>query len=771
MVTAAPTSAADKVTFEDHVRPILRQHCAGCHNQDDAASDFAVDGYDATLAGGAGGEVLSPGEADGSRLWRLVNHDEQPVMPPGGGKLPAGDLEILRAWIEGGLLQDADSEPAKRKKPAIAAVDPSRLGKPTGEPAMPSGVFRQPVLTSSAVGPIDSLAASPWAPLVAVPWQRQVSLYHAESHELLGVLPYLDGAPRVVRFSRDGSLLLVAGGEEAARGTAALYDVATGVRLATVGDEVDAVLAADISPDNRLVAIGGPKKKVRVYRVADSTLAYTCEKHTDWITALAFSPDGDLLVTADRVSGLRLWSAHAGHERADLRGHKQAITAVAWRRDGGLLASASEDGGVRLWNPEGKQIKSWNAHAGGVRSVAFAADGRLATAGRDRRVKLWKPDGGGLGELAKTDDAALAVVFTNDDKRVAISDWTGQVRLIDLAKKKPIAPLSPNPPTLESRLTAATVDLERRESEATESQSLAEAAAAALEAGRQLHADHDARLAESQRVAAEADAALTDAEATAAQRERAHKAVRAALEEVEQTFVAIEVELADTEPEAEGFAALQKQADSARASRDATAAAAKEAQALCEESIKALDLRRVRLEEAEALVAKIENQVAGLPDLSALESDRNEQQSAAGEAQRALSAARSSKQASEAELARYNAAAEVFSTERAAAAKRLAEAEQAAAEANARRADAESVSETAQKKLRRLQAELTTLRERLKSQRAEAGAANAAIGEVEADLRAIEADHALAEHAARVAEARVEGLEALQRFRAERAAR
>src|SRR5690606_23183947 len=149
-------------------------------------------------------------------------------------------------------------------------------------------------------GAVGAMAASPWAPLVAIGGQRQVLLYHTATHELLGVIPYVVGAPQVVKFSRNGDLLLVAGGRGASLGVVDLWDVKTGRRIARIGDEVDAVLAADISPDHSLVALGGPRKRVKVFRTADGSLAYDFTKHTDWVTALEFSPNGKLLITADR---------------------------------------------------------------------------------------------------------------------------------------------------------------------------------------------------------------------------------------------------------------------------------------------------------------------------------------------------------------------------------------------------------------------------------------------------------------------------------------
>lgn len=452
---AAVAAEPAKVTYQDHVRAIFREHCLACHSQGDASSGLALDSYAATLAGGAGGEALAAGDANGSRLWRLVTHAESPVMPP-GDKMPDEQLAVIKNWIDGGLLDNAGSKPQKAKRSGVAVMKITADNRPRGEPAMPEAWFRQPVVAANRVGPITSLATSAWAPLIAVPWQRQVSLYHAEDLTLIGVLPYLDGSPRVARFSRDGSLLLVAGGRGAKAGSAALFDVKSGERIATIGDELDEVLAADVSPDHALVAIGGPKKKVRVYRTTDGELAYELGKHTDWITALQFSPDGKLLATADRNSGLLLWQARTGNSRADLRGHKQAVTAVDWRADSAVLASASADGEARLWRRDGQPIKNFRASNGGVESVAFTRDGRIVTAGRDRRVTLWSGDGKETKRLGQMTDLALAVAVTSDDQRVVAADFAGRVRVFDAESGKPVNEIRPNPPTLAAQLADLT---------------------------------------------------------------------------------------------------------------------------------------------------------------------------------------------------------------------------------------------------------------------------------------------------------------------------
>src|SRR5690606_22327352 len=90
--------SAPKVTYDDHVRPILRQHCFTCHGSEQKKSDLALDNYSTAMAGGASGEVLFAGDLDSSRLWTMITHQENPSMPPGGEKLPQAELDVIQAW-------------------------------------------------------------------------------------------------------------------------------------------------------------------------------------------------------------------------------------------------------------------------------------------------------------------------------------------------------------------------------------------------------------------------------------------------------------------------------------------------------------------------------------------------------------------------------------------------------------------------------------------------------------------------------------------------
>lgn len=447
---AQDEAAAVKITYDEHVQPIFRQHCVTCHGSDDAKSDLRVDNYAALMRGGASGEVVIPGDADFSRLYALVSHAETPEMPPKQDKLPDETLKTIKDWILGGALENAGSTAKMKAKPKVELKVAAGSGRPEGPPPMPEGLSRQPLAPSAHPGAVTAIATSPWAPLAAVAGQKQILLYHTDSGQLLGVLPFPEGTPYVLKFSRSGSLLLAGGGRGGLSGKVVLFDVKNGQRMAEIGDEVDAVLAADINDDHTQVALGGPRKIVKIFSVADGSQLFEIKKHTDWITSIEFSPDGVLLATGDRSSGLFVWEAETAREYQNLKGHATAITSVSWRSDSNLLASASEDGTVKLWEMEnGAQVKNWNAHSGGVACVSFGQDGRLVTAGRDRLVRTWTADGAQEREFAAMNDFALQCAFAHDGARVIAGDWTGAVNLWNVADGAVVAQLSNNPPTLE----------------------------------------------------------------------------------------------------------------------------------------------------------------------------------------------------------------------------------------------------------------------------------------------------------------------------------
>jgi hypothetical protein len=456
VVNASPAAEPAKVNFNDHVLPLLRDKCLGCHNSDKARGGLDASNYVKLMEGGSSGAVVKPGDPDDSRLYTLAAHKAEPKMPPKSDPLPAEQINTLKKWIEQGALETRGSKaPLIQKKSEVALVSITR-GRPAGPPPMPKAPLPQNVTATSHPAAVTALAASPWAPLIAVAAPKSVLLINSDTFDLIGTLPFPYGQVNVLRFSRNGSLLLAGGGRGGKEGKVVVWNVADGRVLTEVGDEHDAVLAADISADQTQIALGGPAKVIRVYATADGKLLREIKKHTDWITAIEYSPDGVLLATGDRSSGLWVWEANTGREFFGLRGHTLTITGLSWRDDSNVLASCSEDTSVKLWEMEnGKQIKSFGTQPGGALSVRYSHDNQLLTTGRDGVTRRWNENGQGQKGYEKLTDLGTQAVFTHDGARVIAGDMQGKLLVWNTADAKRIDEFSTSPPSAADRLSAA----------------------------------------------------------------------------------------------------------------------------------------------------------------------------------------------------------------------------------------------------------------------------------------------------------------------------
>ncbi len=480
LVSSAFAAGAEpkKVTYEDDVLPIFRDNCLKCHNPDKLKGDLDLTSFSSVIKGGGSGTTLNAGDPDGSQLFKSVIHADEPTMPP-NAKLNDRDIAVIRRWIEGGLLQGIGSKALAANKPAVdLSLKSVSIGRPEGPPPMPVGLAIDPFVRATHGSALAAVANSPWAPVVALAAARQIVVYNTNDLEFIGVLPFTEGFPCDLKFSRNGKLLLASGGRGGKSGAVVVWDITTGERIITIGDQFDSVLAADISADQQWIALGGPDRVLKIYRTSDGSLEHRLKKHTEWVTAVEFSPDGKYLATGDRNGGLVLWEAESGHELFSLPGHKGAITAVTWRSDSAMVLSASEDGTLKLWKSgDGSALRSITAHAGGALSARFTTDGRVVSCGRDNKVQIWDTTGKNLVTLPFSGDLPNRVTFSDDGKKVIGSDWKGRTFVWDAKSGKALGELEANPPTLTERVQLGAQRLTTLQSEVTKTA----AARAALE--------------------------------------------------------------------------------------------------------------------------------------------------------------------------------------------------------------------------------------------------------------------------------------------------
>ncbi|HRX54664.1 MAG TPA: hypothetical protein P5016_09135, partial [Verrucomicrobiales bacterium] len=108
-----------KVTYKDHVLPILENRCLNCHNPDETKGGLDLSTFSATMTGGSGGKVAFAEDPDGSRIYRLFAHLEEPYMPPEKPKGADAELQVIKDWIMGGMLETASSRAMKNDKPKL----------------------------------------------------------------------------------------------------------------------------------------------------------------------------------------------------------------------------------------------------------------------------------------------------------------------------------------------------------------------------------------------------------------------------------------------------------------------------------------------------------------------------------------------------------------------------------------------------------------------------------------------------------------------------
>ena len=179
--------AAEPPTYDEHVLPIFREKCCGCHNPGKRSGGLDLTSYQQMQAGGNSGEVLAAGDPDGSYLWQVASHESEPVMPPNADRIPEDMLAVLKKWIAGGLLERNGAKPLAAKAAVSMALDPGAIVKPQGDPVVP------PRLSLAVAGhglrptAVTGLAASPHGDVLAIGGRHQLLLVSPKNQTRIGV--------------------------------------------------------------------------------------------------------------------------------------------------------------------------------------------------------------------------------------------------------------------------------------------------------------------------------------------------------------------------------------------------------------------------------------------------------------------------------------------------------------------------------------------------------------------------------------------------------
>jgi len=198
-------------------------------------------------------------------------------------------------------------------------------------------------------------------------------------------------------------------------GTVELYDCARGTLTRTLPVGEGAILAADLSPDGRLLAVVSLKDQTgSLWDLGTGAReAVLTGFSTPQTEGPVFSPDGHTLAYTGEGFTIKLWDVVARRESFTLRGHRWHISACAFSPDSKLVASSSWDNDARIWDvTTGKQFgPTLIGHQRGVFSVSFSPDSRtLLTGSHDNSARFWHvATGQEMVSIPDVSDARLAV--------------------------------------------------------------------------------------------------------------------------------------------------------------------------------------------------------------------------------------------------------------------------------------------------------------------------------------------------------------------------
>lgn len=172
---ASAESPAEKVGFNDQIRPLLSRHCLSCHGPDAAKrkGDLRLDIREHALEN----QAIVPGKADESEIIaRLLTDNPKEVMPPPGKGEPltAEQKELLSRWVNEGAHYEAHwafSPPAPREVPEAQGTGDFPIRGP---------------IDAFVKEKLDSRNLEPAAPALREQWLRRASI------DLTGLPPTLE---------------------------------------------------------------------------------------------------------------------------------------------------------------------------------------------------------------------------------------------------------------------------------------------------------------------------------------------------------------------------------------------------------------------------------------------------------------------------------------------------------------------------------------------------------------------------------------------------
>jgi len=270
-----------------------------------------------------------------------------------------------------------------------------------------------------------------------------LSRLHGEHDMLLAPANPLPPRPDLycVACSRDGRVVAAGGGDGRLfiRRLDADGAVAGPPLVIEAHDEINDVA---ISPDGMRVVSAGEDGRLRLWNLADGSLAREAYQGPEPLFAAAFSPSGSLLACGGGQQRLCLIPMDAAAKPQELKPFAEAIAAGSLRADGDIesLQFLDDDriamacgGMAAVLDVTSGDVRMFPGHEGTVGQVALSRDGtKLLSAGTDREPRVWNLATGQLMlTLPRHPSWVQGCDFSPDGNAIATGCRDGVVRVFN----------------------------------------------------------------------------------------------------------------------------------------------------------------------------------------------------------------------------------------------------------------------------------------------------------------------------------------------------
>ncbi|KAJ7342588.1 quinon protein alcohol dehydrogenase-like superfamily [Mycena albidolilacea] len=353
---------------------------------------FAVNGETRVVVLSADGSTLAAGVGDEIHVYDTATSQLLHTLHGHAGHT----VENLEFHPRGRRLAAGSTRHSSRTLEALVRV--WDLDTPSQSPDYLDDAAREAVTAASSIllqrWSTEDLESADLQPQIAqILSVAQAAVDVRNGRVLPGNLPSF-GA-RV--FSHDGRSLLYLPDRQ----NVTVVDVATLTERFQLSGHTDAIMWAETSPGDKVVATSSWDRTVRIWSMESGESLRVLKGAANQSWAGAFSPDGELIAAGSGDRKVRIWGVDTGELLYTFSGFGDWIRSLAFSPDGLQLAAGSADGSLRMFDlKSGDCAQSWQIDAKKDRSarsfleivgVQYTSRGDLFFCSSDGRVFGYRP--------------------------------------------------------------------------------------------------------------------------------------------------------------------------------------------------------------------------------------------------------------------------------------------------------------------------------------------------------------------------------------------